>query len=119
MALPNGITLTFLPENEADARSFVAGLIPFIKATHSQWFLKFFSEEAQLRHLNSTWDSETRQADSAKEAELYGFLADDDELNMTDEPSSICTCSNHPEHSASRVTNLETLPTLYWDSDSV
>jgi len=44
----NGITLSFLPENEADARSHVAGLIPYIKASHSHWFLKFFSEEAQL-----------------------------------------------------------------------
>jgi len=49
-----GITFTFIPENETDAHSFVAGLIPFIKATHSPWFIKFFSEEAQLQHLNST-----------------------------------------------------------------
>jgi len=28
-----GITFTFLPENEEDARSFIAGLIPFLKAT--------------------------------------------------------------------------------------
>jgi hypothetical protein len=49
-----GITFTFIPENETDAHSFVVGLIPFIKATHSPWFIKFFSEEAQLQHLNST-----------------------------------------------------------------
>jgi hypothetical protein len=39
----NRVTLTFHPENEADARSHIAGLIPFLKATESPWFIKLFS----------------------------------------------------------------------------
>jgi hypothetical protein len=37
-----GITFTFLPENEEEARSFIAGLIPLIKETESSWFMKLY-----------------------------------------------------------------------------
>jgi hypothetical protein len=49
----NRITLTFHPENEADTRSHIASLIPFLKATESPWFMKLFTEEAKLRHTSS------------------------------------------------------------------
>jgi hypothetical protein len=101
-----GITLTFLPENEANARSFVVGLIPYIKVTHSSWFLKFFSEDAQLRHLHSICDKETRQAYLDEEAELDGFLAGDDEFNMTDSPSLGPAVAVDLEHNIQRVANL-------------
>jgi len=78
----NGITLTFLPENEADGQSFISGLIPYLKASHNPWLMRLFSEDAKLRHLNSKWDPVTHQAYSADEAEIDGFLADDDELNL-------------------------------------
>jgi hypothetical protein len=72
----NGVTFTFHPENEADARSYIAGLILFLKdSANNQWFLKQFSEEARLRHATSKWDHETRQAYTAEEAELDNFLA--------------------------------------------
>jgi hypothetical protein len=113
------LTLTFIPENESEARLFVAGLIPFIKATHSPWFLKFFSEEAQLRHLNLVWDEQTRRAYSAEEAELDKFLANDNELNMTSELSGDKHSGLQSEHFTPRVANLEKIPTLYRDMDSV
>jgi hypothetical protein len=62
----NAITFSFLPENETEARSVIAGLIPFFKATHSPWFLQFFSEEAKMHHATSTWDPTTRTAYSAE-----------------------------------------------------
>jgi len=31
----NGITLSFLPENESDARSYIAGLIPYLKESQN------------------------------------------------------------------------------------
>jgi len=37
----NAITFTFLPENETEARSVIAGLIPFFKVTYSPLFLHF------------------------------------------------------------------------------
>jgi len=46
-----------------------------------------FSTEAQQRHASSRWDSATRQVFSVEEVELAEFLAADDELNFTDEPT--------------------------------
>jgi len=110
------ITLTFLPENEADARSFITGLIPFIKATHSPWFLKFSSKESQLRHLSSVWDKDTRQVYSAEEAELDGFLEDDDELNMMDDVFHGTAAVIDLEHNIQKVANLEKIRsyTMTW-----
>ena len=51
------------------------------------WFLKAFTEEAKIRHINSTWDAKTRQIFSAKEAAVDGFLSQDNPLNKTDEPT--------------------------------
>jgi hypothetical protein len=113
------ITLTFLPENEADARSFITGLIPFIKVTHSPWFLKFSSKESQLRHLNSVWDKDTRQVYSAEEAELDGFLEDDDELNMMDDVFHGTAAVIDLEHNIQKVANLEKNPILYNDVDFI
>jgi hypothetical protein len=48
-----GISFTFFPENEEEARSFIAGMIPFVKSTESLWFMKLFTEDAKLRHLHS------------------------------------------------------------------
>jgi hypothetical protein len=77
----NAITFTFLPENETEARSVIAGLIPFFKATYSPWFLHiFFSEEAKLRHATSTRDPITKSAYSAEEAKLDGILGEDNEM---------------------------------------
>jgi hypothetical protein len=61
-------------ENEPEARSVIAGLIPFLKELHSTWFLKFFTEEAKIRHAASKWVVNTRSAYSAKEAELDIFF---------------------------------------------
>jgi hypothetical protein len=82
----NGVTFTFHPENEADARSYIVGLIPYLNdSINNPCSLKQFSKEARLWHVTSKWDPETRQAYTAKEAELDNFLDDDDELNLTDE----------------------------------
>jgi hypothetical protein len=90
---PNGITLTFHPENEADARSHIAGLIPFLKATKSPWFMKLFTEEAELQHTSSRWDIKSRQAFSEEEDKIDNFLQDDDEMNLTEEQ----TPSHNPQ----------------------
>jgi len=81
----NGITFTFHPENKADARLYITGLIPFLKDSHNnQWFLKQFSEEARLRNATSKCDHVTQQAYTAEEVELDNFSEDDEELNLTD-----------------------------------
>lgn len=73
-----------MPENETEARSVIADLIPFLKATYSPWFLQFFLEEAKLRYTTSMWDPETRFAYSSEEAELDRFLGKDDETFISE-----------------------------------
>jgi len=117
-----GVHYGFLPENEADAMSFVTGLIPFLKETASPWFLRFFSEEAKVNHANSKWDPKTRQSISAEEIEIDEFLADDDELNKTDEPTAVRTrksTQDNIEIHVPKVAARETFPTMYNDTDSV
>ncbi len=46
-----------------------------------------FSTEAQQRHATAHWDSTTRQVFSKEEAELAEFLAANDKLDLTDEPT--------------------------------
>jgi hypothetical protein len=43
----NGVTFTFLPENDSDARSIIAGLIPFLRYMADPWYLKMFTTEAK------------------------------------------------------------------------
>ncbi len=85
----NVVTFGFLPENEADARTLVAGLIPFLRDTADQWYLSAFTERAKLRHLSSKWDPTTRQVYTAEEGVVDDYLAEDDELNKSDEPTLV------------------------------
>jgi hypothetical protein len=114
----NGITFTFLPENEEEARSFIARLIPFLTATESPWFLKLFTKEAKLWHAQSRWDPQTQQVFSAEEAELKDLLTDDDEMNKSDEPTLPCRLDQVDVY-ISRVANLEKDPSLYREDNSV
>ena len=75
----NVVSFTFLPENDSDARTIVAGLIPFLKDTASPWYLSMFTTEAKIRHTQSKWDHKTRQVFSADEYVVDELLADDDE----------------------------------------
>jgi len=83
----NVVTFTFQPKHKAEARSFIAGLIPFLRDEGHTFFLKMFSSEAEQRHLSSRWNSATRQVTSVEEERLEEFLAADDNLNLSDEPT--------------------------------
>jgi hypothetical protein len=56
----NVLTLSFFPENETDARTLIAGLVPFIRYSHDPWYMNAFSNEAKVHHQRSRWDHETR-----------------------------------------------------------
>lgn len=84
----NVITFTFLPDNESDAREYIAGLIPFLKASPDSWFLKFFSKDAKYLHRHNVWDPSTKQMFSTDEADINNFLCEDDAQNLSDEPTA-------------------------------
>jgi len=73
----NGISFSFLPENESDTRAFIVGLVPYIQETANPWFMRHFSEDAKLCHLSSCWDPEARQAFSAEDELLDELFAED------------------------------------------
>jgi hypothetical protein len=100
------------------ARSFIAGMIPFVKTPKRPWFMKLFTEDAKSRHIHSRWDSNTRQVYSTEEAELEDLLVDDDEMNKLDE-RTLRRESSSPQVNIPNIVSLETDPILYQDTDSV
>ncbi len=81
-----------------------------------------FLSGAKLRHATSKWDAKNRPAYSAEEAELNldGFLAEDDEMNKTEEPP-LKPASRPPEVEICRpvVAEFDRFPKMYNDTDSV
>jgi len=121
----NGVTFTFLPENDSDARTIVAGLIPYLRCTAEPWYLSMFTSEAKLRHASSKWDHTTRQVFSVEEFEIDEFLAEDDEYNKTDEPTAERPSRREgPDESYIQVhvpiiIDPEDSPKMYEETDSV
>jgi hypothetical protein len=83
----NVVTFTFRPKHEAEARSIIAGLVPFLRDEGYTYFLHMISAEAQARHASSRWNSETRQVSSVEEEERAEFLSADDNLNLSNKPT--------------------------------
>jgi hypothetical protein len=95
-------------------------LIPFIKETHSPWFLQFFTKEAKLRHATSKWDAKTRSVYSAEEAEIDGLLAEDEEMYRLDHQTTMPMPDNPAvEIHKPVVAEEEAFPKMYTDNDSV
>jgi hypothetical protein len=55
----NGVTFTFVLENESDGRMNVAGLVPYLQAM-DPWSLSQFTEEARNHHRSSHWDEKSK-----------------------------------------------------------
>jgi hypothetical protein len=119
----NYITFTFLPDNESDGRMYIAGLIPFLRASSDSWFLQFFSEEAKYNHHHNVWDPSTRQIFSTDEADINSFLCEDDAQNLSDEPtamkaSNVVSMNSEVEFCVPDVEATSGKPAMYED-DSV
>lgn len=70
-----------------------------------------------MRHIHSRWDPNTRQVFSEEEAELEELLADDDEMNKSDEPS-LKRNSSSPEINIPTGAFLSEDPVIYQDDNS-
>ncbi len=115
----SSITFTFLPENESDARMYIAGLVPYLRDTQDSWFLKFFTKDARARHQSSVWDPITKQVSSTSDVWIRNALALDDELNFTDTPTASWMPSDHVQFDMPDVTMTDETPAMYQDQDSV
>ncbi len=81
------VNFQFHPEYASEASNLIAGLVPFLKDNGHSFHLKMFSPEAIQRQAKSRWDNSSRTAHSKTDIELQKLLAEDDDLNFTDEPT--------------------------------
>jgi hypothetical protein len=108
----NSVNFNFHPENEAEARMYIAGLVPYIRDMRGEHYLKLFSSEAIDRHMDSVFDETTKQIYSNTDIWVNNSLALDEKCNFTDVP--VASFSNpHP------FANESPTPTVYRDTDSV
>ncbi|MFN9981232.1 MAG: hypothetical protein ACK53Y_15005, partial [bacterium] len=82
------VNFQFHPENASEANNLIAGLVPYLKDHGYLFHLKMLTPEALQRQAEEKWNRLTREADSKTDAELANLLAEDDDLNFTDEPTT-------------------------------
>ena len=68
---------TCLPQHESEARSFIPGLLPYLRYKHGKSVDKFFTAPAIERHASSRWD-EAAQCVANPEDEVLEELTNDD-----------------------------------------
>jgi hypothetical protein len=71
------VVFHFLPSNESEARMYISGLVAYIRATASPWFLKLFKPTARARSHGTTWDPMTRQIASLLDTNFADTLLSD------------------------------------------
>jgi len=81
------VDFQFHPDHASEAHNLIAGLVPFLKDNGHAYHLKMFTPKALQRQAKAKWNQETREADSETDAELANLLAEDDDLNYTNEPT--------------------------------
>ena len=82
----NGVTFTFIPENESEGQMYMTGMIPYLRDAVGEWYLNAFTVEAIETHADSTWDPVTKQISSTTDAWVKNSLALDEEFNYTEFP---------------------------------
>ncbi len=82
----NGVTFTFIPENESEGQMYMTGMIPYLRDAVGEWYLNAFTVEAIETHTDSSWDPDTKQISSTTDARVKNSLALDDEFNYTEYP---------------------------------
>jgi hypothetical protein len=98
---------------------YVGGLIPYLRDTQDQWYLKSFTEEARGNHQSSVWDPIAKQVSSTSDVWIRNALALDDVLNFTDTPTTSWTNSAQLHFDMPDVTMAGETPSMYHDQDSV
>jgi hypothetical protein len=114
----SNITFTFLPENNSDARMYIAGLVPYLRDTQDPWFLRAFTEESKATHQTSIWDPITKQVSSTTDGWISNALASDDKFNFTDTPTASWFPAN-VQFDIPEATGGGGTPAMYRDQDSI
>jgi len=77
----NGVNFNFHPDNEKEARMYIAGLIPCMRDTMGEKYLSGFSADAIGRHSDSVFNVKTKQIYSNTDIWVHNSLALDKECN--------------------------------------
>jgi len=120
------VNFQFHPEHASEAHNLIAGLVPFLKDTGHMFHLKMFTPEALNRQAKARWNATTREADSETDMELANLLAEDDDLNFTDEPTMEKPTLEEKQDSPDSVVTMnipsfpsEHIPSMAQDEDSI
>jgi len=121
------VNFQFHPDNASEANNLIAGLVPFLKDNGHSYHLKMFTPEALQRQAKAKWNAERREVDSEADTVLANLLAEDDELNFTNEPTLEKEHSNHSEHTTDPETvsihipnfPAEHMPSMAREDDSI
>jgi hypothetical protein len=121
----NIVNFEFHPENASEAHNLIAGLVPFLKDTGNMFHLRMFNPDALNRQAKAKWNAITREADSETDMKLTNLLAEDDDLNFTNEPTleketNQATMENEPVVTMNIPEFLsEYIPSMAQESDSI
>lgn len=80
-----GYIVTFLPSHESEARTILAGLLPYLRYHHPQYSSldNFFTPAAVLRAAAAEWDGENHCLITADDVLIEELLSDDEDLNLS------------------------------------
>jgi len=104
------VNFQFHPEHASEAHNLITGLVPFLKDNGHFFHLKMFNPEALQRQAKARWNASTREADSETDAELANLLAEDDDLNFTDEPTTEKVVDDNPTQAPLVVMQVPSFP---------
>jgi hypothetical protein len=120
------VNFQFHPEYASEASNLIAGLVPFLKDNGHSFHLKMFSPEAIQRQAKSRWDNSSRTSHSKTDIELPKLLAEDDDLNFTDEPTLEKQATSYQDVSQEPLVSVnippfsvEHMPSMRAEDDSI
>jgi hypothetical protein len=83
------VVFHFLSSNESEARMYISGLIAYLRATASPWYLDLFRPIARARSHGTTWDPTTRQLPSILDSNFTNTLQQDPSYNLTNSTAAL------------------------------
>jgi hypothetical protein len=83
------VVFHFLPCNESEARMYISGIIAYLRATASSWYLDLFKPLARARRQGTSWDPTTRQLTSVVDSNFTETLQMDQLYDLTDSSAGL------------------------------
>jgi hypothetical protein len=83
------VVFHFLPSNESEARMYISGLIAYLCATASPWYLDLFKPVARARSQGTTWDPTTKQINSVLDSNFTKTLQLDPIYDLTNSSAAL------------------------------